>query len=320
MVSILESLRPVIDSANFVRIDDEALTKFCNTLRESELTQAQAPYYSCPEGSSREQDVALSIVFNALNFCFWGEPKWKATIDWQEYSGSEGTVKSLIHSVQNGLNILNPQILKNLTEEQLHEVFKGNTVIPLFAERLSLLRDLGTVVLEKYDGKFSLIIDQAAGDALKIIELLATDFPKVFNDVAMYRGHQVQFFKRAQLVPIDLYLQSLMKPNFFTITNIEHMTALADYNIPMVLREYGIVVYAPELAHKIDNKIEIDSGSEEEIEIRASMIWSIEKMKLYLQKKFPLLTASQVSDIFWFRRKEFKQTGRPPHRTRTIWY
>ncbi|MBI2267948.1 MAG: hypothetical protein HYU80_00670 [Candidatus Blackburnbacteria bacterium] len=78
--------------------------------------------------------------------------------------------------------------------------------------------------------------------------------------------------------------------------------------------------YTDELTNKIDNKIEIPSGSDEEIEIRANTIWAIELATKILKEKFPQANAAKVDGIFWFKGQVKSPDDKPYHRTKTIWY
>lgn len=48
----------------------------------------------------------------------------------------------------------------------------------------------------------------------------------------------------------------------------------ADYRVPVVLRELGVLCYAPKLAAAVDAKRELAPGSQEEVEIRAVTVVS----------------------------------------------
>ena len=66
------------------------------------------------------------------------------------------------------------------------------------------LRQAGRVLLERYQGQFINAVSGAEGSAARLAELVVHDFPS-FNDVAEYRGEQVRFYKRAQLLASDLW-------------------------------------------------------------------------------------------------------------------
>jgi hypothetical protein len=242
------------------------------------------------------------------------------TIDGKNYDGSLGLLRALNKAIKDGVQLLNPTYLSKLTDRELAKILAGNVEIPLFKERLRLLNKLGRDVISKFSGSFTNIIKKGSGNASKIVEVLVTDLPEIFNDVANYHGHEIKFYKRAQLVPAHLF--DLRKLNLLSInlTGYDELTTFADYKVPQLLRKFGILEYSKDLAKKIDSKIEIPAGSDEEIEIRASTIWAVELTTRELKKKFPQANAARVDGIFWFRGQVKSPDDKPYHRTRTIWY
>lgn len=109
----------------------------------------------------------------------------------------------------------------------------------------------------------------------------------------MYKGRQVFFYKRAQILVGDIneQLKSLCKSldrfepeqrEFLTsfkalgnLKNIERLTCFADYRIPQVLAYDKVLIYDKELEEKIQRGELIAPGSEEECEIRGNMIYLI---------------------------------------------
>jgi hypothetical protein len=90
----------------------------------------------------------------------------------------------------------------------------------------------------------------------------------------------------------------LVKRGEKELSNLDKLTAFADYKVPQMLRKFGVLEYIPELANKIDGYKEIEAGSREEIEIRAATIWAIEEMKEVLRPRFPQITARQLDGSF----------------------
>ena len=117
------------------------------------------------------------------------------------------------------------------------------------------------------------------------MRLIVENFPS-FEDSSIYKGRRVYFYKRAQLLISDIF-QAFDGHKFGKLRNITELTACADYKLPFVLRRLGIFSYSYYLTDKIDNQIQIDKDSEEEIEIRANTIWVVELIKQKLKKKIP---------------------------------
>lgn len=321
MKSIIDSVKPVIENSKFVRINEQAILDFSKGVTDKEFEDSEfGPETILPKTATEEEQVALAFVYNSINFCYWGEPKWTVKINGNFYDGSSGMLRAVKNAIENGFNLLDSKYLENLSEKDLAKILEGNIEIPLFKERLNLLRELGKNLLAKYDGAFKNVVEKANGNAVKIVELLAKDFPKIFNDIANYHGQEVKFYKRAQLVPAHLFDLSKFGLISVSLSGYNEITAFADYKVPQLLRKFGILEYTDELANKIDNKIEIPTGSDEEIEIRANTIWAIELATKILREKFPQANAAKVDGIFWFKGQIKSPDDKPYHRTKTIWY
>ncbi|OQY65819.1 hypothetical protein B6D29_03485 [Microgenomates bacterium UTCPR1] len=321
MKSIIDSVKLVIEKSKFVHVNEQAILDFSKGVTGEEFEDSEfGPETILPNTATEEQQIALAFVYNSINFCYWGEPKWTVEINGNFYDGSSGMLRAVKNAIENGFSLLDPKYLENLSENNLAKILKGNVEIPLFQERLNLLRELGKNLLEKHNGAFKNVVEKADGDAAKIVELLTRDFPKVFNDVANYQDQEVKFYKRAQLVPAHLFDLSKFGLISIPLSGYNELTAFADYKVPQLLRKFEILEYTNELANKIDNKVEIPSGSDEEIEIRANTIWAIELATKILRKKFPQANAAKVDGIFWFKGQVKSPNDKPYHRTKTIWY
>src|SRR5690606_15455173 len=51
-----------------------------------------------------------------------------------------------------------------------------------------------------------------------------------------------------------------------------YLTAYSDYRIPQVLRHLGVITYSDVLAEKVDGGTQLESGSPEELAIRAATL------------------------------------------------
>jgi len=292
MNPILEEIKFVVDNSKGVKINTLEIEKITKNF----FKRSWGDILSVPLG--KKQKIAFNFILASLNFSYWGDPKWEIEYENKRLGGSKGMATSIVRT---GEKIFDPQFLKNLSEEEVKHIFRGNTVIPLLKERLEILRELGRVVCEEFGGDFENVINQDAG---KMLEILTTKF-SFFNDSTFYNNKKIHFHKKAQLLIGDLYEMGL-------IDNVDDLTAFADYKIPLVLRKLGILVYSEELATLVDNKIEIIFGDPKEVEIRANMIWAVELIRKELG-----VTAMDVDHYLWL----LSQGNTDPyHLTRTIYY
>jgi hypothetical protein len=101
---------------------------------------------------------------------------------------------------------------------------------------------------------------------------------------------------------------------------MDKLTAFADYKLPQVLRQLGILTYSLKLTHKVDNRILLFPGSVEEIEIRANTIWAVEVIRQQIEQLGRSLKAFEIDWLLWNMGQEDTYRTKPYHRTKTIFY
>jgi hypothetical protein len=198
-------------------------------------------------------------------------------------------------------------------QERAHQ--PAMELMELFAEAW---RDLGQVLLERYDGRFVALVEAAGGSAEALVGILS-QMPK-FRDVAQYRGRRVPFFKRAQITAADLWTAFEGRgPGAFY--DLEQLTIFADNLVPHVLRLDGVLRYDPGLATRIDAEELIAHGSPEEVELRACALHAVELMAQSLGSAGRPVWPMQLDYLLWNRGQEpaYKQ-AKPRHRARSVFY
>jgi hypothetical protein len=176
MKAIIDSIKPVVKKSKHVRINQKAILKFAKIVTTKDFDKSEYNSETIIENGSEEEQVAYSIVYNSLNFCYWGQPKWTITIKGGNYDGSFGMLRALKRGLEKGYQLLDSNYLASLPEEDLRNTFAGNTEIPLFSERLRLLRNLGEIVTKKFSSSFLNIVKGGKFNSVKIVEILAKDF------------------------------------------------------------------------------------------------------------------------------------------------
>jgi hypothetical protein len=102
--------------------------------------------------------------------------------------------------------------------------------------------------------------------------------------------------------------------------DIAALTAFADYKLPQVLRELGILSYHPDLAHQVDLRQNLAAGGEPEIEIRAMTLRAVEELKETFGRRGEVATSARVDQWLWQLGQLDRFRKRPYHRCRTIFY
>lgn len=320
MFEVLETAKKVAEESLQVQIDEEALARFSQKLLENGIEMP--PWESLHhfyDGS--EKTVFYFLVLDSLNFCFWppkGKLRWEIEYESRRYSGYYALAVSLKQAVESGIPITKVDFLANLTLEDLKHTLKGRGELQLLKQRAQILRELGHILLEEYSGEASKLVEAAEGSAVALVRSVSEKFPS-FRDVARYRDHEVFFYKRAQIFAADLY-GAFEGKGWGHFTDLDKLTAFADYKLPQVLRHLRILRYVSDLAQKVDQGIFLEAGSLEEVEIRANTIWAVELIRREMERMGKQLRAFEIDWILWNMGQREASKEKPYHRTVTIFY
>lgn len=104
-----------------------------------------------------------------------------------------------------------------------------------------------------------------------------------FRDHTVYKGHQIFLYKRAQIFAADLW-GAFKGQGYGEFSDASSITMFADYIVPAVLQQLGVLRYSSSLTSTIEKQSEVWSGSEEEVELRACSVYAVEKMRELLSK------------------------------------
>jgi hypothetical protein len=320
MWEVLETAEHVAKKSQQVQINKQALALFSRRVLADEIqVPPWDPLYHFR--GSDEETVSYLLVLDSINFCFWpehGKARWEIEYQSDNLSGYYGLAAALKKAAESGVEIMEADYLAELAPGQLTQILGGKGELPLMRKRLEILNELGRVLQRKYDGQALKLVEAAGRSVLTLVRLLAEMLPS-FRDVAEHMGHSVFFYKRAQLFVADLY-GAFDGKGWGSFKDIDVLTAFADYKLPQVLRHLGIFDYAQTLAEKVDQRVYLEAGSPEEVEIRANTIWAVELIRRELDQMRKRLRAFEIDWILWNlgQRAEFRV--KPYHRTLTIFY
>jgi hypothetical protein len=184
--------------------------------------------------------------------------------------------------------------------------------------RLKNLNELWHALLSEYSGKAHLFVEGAAGSAVKLARLLSEKLPS-FRDFSAYLGQKAVFLKRAQIFAADLH-SAFGGTKLGRFTDMDELTAFADYKLPQVLRHLGVLSYGQDLSNRVDQQIFLEAGSLEEVEIRANTLWGVELIRQELDRAGKGLRSFEIDWTLWNlgQQREFRK--RPYHRIVTSFY
>ncbi|KAL4713958.1 hypothetical protein ACJJTC_015612 [Scirpophaga incertulas] len=326
-----ESAEFIAKNSQNVKIHENKMEKLCDEM----LLSIKSKKLEIPDTGAniqylvKEDNRALDFIFvaDSLNFCFWSyteSKKWTVN----GHSGYYALEAALIRALEEGHNITDPKFYSVMNMEQLQLILRSDNdvQIPLLDNRLSVLHEVGEVLLKKYKGTFRTCIVEANKSAINLLNIIVNSFP-CFRDEAVYNGANVSLYKRAQILIADIW-NFCGGNDWGEFHDIDKITMFADYRIPQVLSYFGILSYSDNLMEKLQKDILLPSGSVEEVEIRGCSIHAVELLRLKLEqrikemKDIELPNSSLIDYYLWcYRRKHAIELEKMPfHKTLGIYY
>jgi hypothetical protein len=320
---VLESILPVIAESQDVTTDAARVRDVAQWLAYEELP---FPRFLLPFAIELDRDATIDfiLVANLMNFAYTDFDtgvRFDQIVDGAVYADSDALLYCLHRALLEGIDVLDGTYLAQVTTEDLHWLFRGGTSeLQMLGERAAILRDAGATLVERYDGRFHNLLAAASPSLYDngngLLELLVRDFPR-FDDIAEYDGQTVRFYKLAQLA---LWFLHVSLPGGLGISDVDRLTAFADYIVPVGLRVLGIFRYSDALEQAINGGALIEAGSPQEIELRAHTIYATALLTDEVNALRPpelQVIVPQIDARFWV---PFHKTHHPHHLTRTIYY
>lgn len=322
---VLDSIGVVIERSRDVRTHRDKVREVASWMAYEELAM---PDYALPMGAG-ENDPDWITDFILTTACadtaftdFSNHTKFAVHYAGRDWSDSDALFACVKRALDQGMPFLDGEFLAQLTRSQMKQIFAANIDLPMLDEKMQILRDVGKVLAESYQGRFHNFVRSCSpklyDGGTGLVERLASEFSR-FNDVSDYEGHTVRFYKLPQLAFWFLYL-SLRKTGQFQIEDLDRMTAFADYIVPAALRILGITTYSQALERAIQTHQIIRRDSHWEIEIRAHCIYAADLLAAEINRIRPAdkqIVVPQIDFRLW---SHYHTTWWPHHLTKTIMY
>lgn len=313
---IRERCEWVADEATHVHIDAERLAAFAASLPVDALDHNQDD----PGRMSLvdpETTTSFVVSLDAINF----GSGWFPTLHKRDGMSGYHTIATGLREHVTNTGPLTVERLTSMDRAKCCAIFgqpdddsPAAELMELFA---SALNDLGAFLLERYDGSFLSMIEDANRSAERLIAILG-EIP-FFHDVSEYRGVDVPFYKRAQITSVDLSTAfNGFGPGRFD--DLDLLTMFADNLVPHVLRVEGVLVYEPELLATIEAEELIAPGTAQEIEIRACGVHAVELIRSELERLGHQVNSAKIDTFLWTSGSDPRYKALPRHRTRTVCY
>lgn len=245
--------------------------------------------------------INFMLLFDSINYCFWGQPKWTIETIEGKKDGSDALLYTLLNYVKKSDRV----DFSNVSFKEFSNILKGNVDIPFLKERYNTIVSICNVVNEKMNGNFYNYIKEINKDT-ELFKIIINNFSN-FCDERDYNNEKIYFYKLAQLLTSDiLHIKELING---TKVDYSHLVGCADYKIPQTLRALGILEYNEELSKIVDNKKIIDKNSKYEVEIRANMIAVIS----YINSNLKNVCQIDINDYIFSTSKNVKNIVKPYH-------
>lgn len=317
---VVESTKKAAAKSRHVRIDAAAVKRLARTWVEQGVrVPAWDREHHFFDGT--ERTVAYFMVLDTLNFCFWpppATPKWWIPYQGRMLSGYHALAAGLKQALARGVPLTSAAFLADLSLETLRQILGGAAGLQLMEQRLQSLQELGQRVLADYGGHLHHLREEAGDSAIGLTRLLASRLAS-FRDVAFLEGEPVYLYKRAQILGADLY-GAFSGRSWGRFSDIHRLTAFADYKLPQVMRQLGILQYTEGLARKVAQGVLLEPGSRQEVEIRANAVCAVERIREALKQHGREIPAFQVDWILWNLGQRDRFRRNPYHRTLTVYY
>ncbi len=322
---VLDSLHPVIEHSRDVHTHIEKIQEVAGWMAYEELPM---PEYAIPLGAGDgkpDEIIDFILTADAVDTAFTDfttHEKFQVDYAGRHWSDSDALFACMKRAMDNGTPMLDGKFLARVTRPELERIFAGNIQMPMLDEKMEVFHQVGSVLAEKYDGRFHNFVKSCSprlyDNGNGLVDRMVKEFPR-FNDVSDYDGHAIKIYKLPQL-GLWLTYASLRKTGQFRLDDVDKMTAFADYIVPVALRLLGITSYSPELEHAINTHQMIPRDGRWEVEIRAHCVYATallcEEINNIRPKDMQIIIP-QIDARLWV---PYHTTTWPHHLTKTIMY
>ncbi|KAJ7068537.1 hypothetical protein C8F01DRAFT_613525 [Mycena amicta] len=206
-------------------------------------------------------------------------------------------------ALQESIPIIDPQFYSSETlcpDSLIEHVFRPAEgcaePIPLLAQRISIMREVGFILCHAYGGSYQAFMQEfqreheGHGTALQLVQKVTDVFPS-FQDEVFFEGRRVCLWKRAQILVAESWAAfypaeaNAPHPLFPGPAGpaIHELTMFADYRVPQILHHLRILSYPPSLVAKLRTGTLLAPGSPEELSLRAASIVAVERVRSEMQ-------------------------------------
>ena len=155
---VLKSLSPVINNLQTINLNLEQITNVADWIAYEEFPPPEQNISK----NNPEEHIRTTMLINTLNFAFTGfetGTKYEIVREGKVLSDSEAMFVQIQEAISSGITLYDGNVLSDLDEQQLKNIFIGNIEMPMMSERLDILLNVGEKLSDDYNGDWSKFID-----------------------------------------------------------------------------------------------------------------------------------------------------------------
>ena len=302
--------------ARFVRIDDDGLARFAESLASASWPEDDLDPAHHFEGDD-ETMLAFTFLLDAINFGSGWFPVLTKRAGMSGYRTVATACKN--HFEREGAP--DAPRLRAMAAEDMAALLGQDVRHPEVAELMALFaqawRDFGAWLERDHGGRYDLAIESVEGSAARLVDALGT--MPLYRDRARYAELDVPFYKRAQITAADLH-RAFPDAPWGRFHDLDRLTLFADNLVPHVLRCRGVLDYDEGLLARIDRGELLEVGSPAEVEIRAVAVVAVERLVDALAELGRSTTAHALDGLLWNAGQAPEIKAHPRHRARCSFY
>ena len=269
--SVFETAEKFMDNSIYVNINNNELELVANDIN----LEKPKKFPIQNDDKDEFKSCLLQLIGGSINYCYWygssfirpSEASSTKMFEVVEYAFQPYSSTGGFHSIDKCLD----DLIKYLSMERF----------PLLEERIKHLNEL------RLNGQdFTKTVIQYKNESMEfLLNSMVQIFPGYASDI---------FLKRA-----FLFFAQLNRNFGWFEEDMHKIPVPADYQVPKMLQQVGILEYDQELQEAIDSEQHLPKWSAAECEIRAATILACQQLCKKTKWNMP-----DVDAYFWLRRKE----------------
>lgn len=291
-------------SAEIIR-DSSDLVNLHMPVVEQDLKQRLEKYRDSRQGNplsilslSPENEIGLILFYNTINFCY-RDPESGQDYVFRDKEGQvlKSTAAMMAALLETGLEWNRLEEVAAITLQQWQHMFQLEPPNVLY---------LGMQRRERVVGLAQYLQQQGYDTVMQFIEANSYDVLILTAALKASGFFEDEFLKRLQvaLKRIDGILAERMNQH---LEGMHLLTCMADYSIPQLLYNIGVIEVNASLRRQLEDLIPIQPGSREEQALRAAVVVIAEPLAKQMG-----ITEAQLNNLLWEYAVSEEAAGRLP--------